>query len=120
MRASSAHPSHGLETFLVFSSPSRPLPSLFATSFIGATMIWSMAQVFYELEDERQRVGATDVALLRVEQLCPFPFDLCDRELKRYPSEYLTKRQLEQRLMLVSPESSSDTPVSASLSPQCD
>lgn len=44
-------------------------------------------QVFYELEEERQRVGATDVALLRVEQLCPFPFDLCDRELKRYPSE---------------------------------
>jgi len=45
----------------------------------------SVAQVFYELEDERQRVGATDVALLRVEQLCPFPFDLCDRELKRVP-----------------------------------
>lgn len=44
-------------------------------------------QVYYELDDERTRVGGTDVAICRVEQLCPFPYDLIQRELKRYPSE---------------------------------
>lgn len=44
-------------------------------------------QVYYELEEERKRIEADDVALLRVEQLCPFPYDLFIRELNRYPSE---------------------------------
>ena len=28
------------------------------------------------------------MAICRVEQLCPFPYDLIQRELKRYPSEF--------------------------------
>ncbi|PKI62089.1 hypothetical protein CRG98_017462 [Punica granatum] len=43
-------------------------------------------QVYYELDDERKKVGAKDVAICRVEQLCPFPYDLIQRELKRYPN----------------------------------
>lgn len=43
-------------------------------------------QVYYELDEERKKVGAKDVAICRVEQLCPFPYDLIQRELKRYPS----------------------------------
>jgi len=42
--------------------------------------------VYYELRDERENSGRTDVAICRVEQLCPFPYDLVQRELKRYPS----------------------------------
>ena len=44
-------------------------------------------QVYYELEEERERLQADDVAILRVEQLCPFPYDLVQRELQRYQGE---------------------------------
>jgi len=48
-----------------------------------------LLQVYYELDDHRSKVDASDVAICRVEQLCPFPYDLVQRELKRYPSMYL-------------------------------
>eukprot|EP00244_Chara_vulgaris_P003035 TRINITY_DN15435_c0_g1_i1.p2 TRINITY_DN15435_c0_g1~~TRINITY_DN15435_c0_g1_i1.p2 ORF type:complete len:247 (+),score=49.04 TRINITY_DN15435_c0_g1_i1:83-742(+) len=41
-------------------------------------------KVHYELEEERQRAGADDVAICRVEQLSPFPWDLAIREIDRY------------------------------------
>eukprot|EP01018_Ginkgo_biloba_P020795 Gb_16333 [translate_table: standard] len=43
-------------------------------------------KVYYELDEERQRIEGKDVAICRVEQLCPFPYDLVQRELKRYPN----------------------------------
>ncbi|KAF2570119.1 hypothetical protein F2Q70_00002281 [Brassica cretica] len=52
-------------------------------SVIRKTII---THVYYELDDERKKVGASDVAICRVEQLCPFPYDLIQRELKRYPN----------------------------------
>ena len=48
--------------------------------------IFYPVQVYYELDEERRKVEAKDVAICRVEQLCPFPYDLIQRELKRYPS----------------------------------
>jgi 2-oxoglutarate dehydrogenase E1 component len=40
--------------------------------------------VFYELHAERERQGKqNDVAIVRLEQLAPFPFDLVCRELYR-------------------------------------
>lgn len=45
-------------------------------------------QVYYELDEERKKNGAKDIAICRVEQLCPFPYDLIQRELKRYPSMF--------------------------------
>jgi hypothetical protein len=42
------------------------------------------SQVFYELHAERERQGKqNDVAIVRLEQLAPFPFDLVCRELYR-------------------------------------
>eukprot|EP00897_Mesotaenium_endlicherianum_P004573 jgi/Mesen1/4143/ME000218S03262 len=43
-------------------------------------------KIYYELDEERERTKSHDVAICRVEQLCPFPYDLFDRELKRYPN----------------------------------
>ena len=44
-------------------------------------------QVYYELKAEREKQGMEgEVALIRVEQLAPFPFDLVCRELRRYPN----------------------------------
>ena len=44
-------------------------------------------QVYYELAAERAKQGKQgEVALIRMEQLAPFPFDLVMRELRRYPN----------------------------------
>ncbi|GAB4844989.1 hypothetical protein Ancab_038382 [Ancistrocladus abbreviatus] len=49
-------------------------------------LILCSGKVYYELEDGRDKVNGSDVAICRVEQLCPFPHDLIQRELKRYPN----------------------------------
>ena len=53
--------------------------------FITINVLYSL-QVYYELDEQRTKEDAKDVAICRVEQLCPFPYDLVQRELKRYPS----------------------------------
>ena len=43
-------------------------------------------QVYYDLAKGREERGLQEeVAVVRVEQLAPFPFDLVMRELRRYP-----------------------------------
>ncbi|XP_011024057.1 PREDICTED: 2-oxoglutarate dehydrogenase, mitochondrial-like [Populus euphratica] len=49
-------------------------------------LVLCSGKVYYELDEERRKVEAKDIAICRVEQLCPFPYDLIQRELKRYPS----------------------------------
>ncbi|CAN1148790.1 2-oxoglutarate dehydrogenase, mitochondrial [Linum perenne] len=49
-------------------------------------LVLCSGKVYYELDEERGRVQGKDIAICRVEQLCPFPFDLVQRELKRYPN----------------------------------
>ncbi|KAM0953283.1 putative oxoglutarate dehydrogenase (succinyl-transferring) [Dioscorea sansibarensis] len=49
-------------------------------------LILCSGKVYYELDEERKKVDRKDVAICRVEQLCPFPYDLIQRELKRYPN----------------------------------
>eukprot|EP00249_Psilotum_nudum_P024731 c29278_g1_i4 orf=531-3692(-) len=49
-------------------------------------LVLCSGKVYYELDEERERVKGHDVAICRVEQLCPFPYDLVQRELKRYPN----------------------------------
>ena len=44
-------------------------------------------QVYYDLRNERKEQSKEkEIAIVRVEQLAPFPFDLINRELKRYPN----------------------------------
>jgi len=42
-------------------------------------------QVYYDLESRREKAGRNDVAILRLESLCPFPFKELIKELKEYP-----------------------------------
>ncbi|XP_020582994.1 2-oxoglutarate dehydrogenase, mitochondrial-like [Phalaenopsis equestris] len=49
-------------------------------------LVLCSGKVYYELDDYRQKSNRKDVAICRVEQLCPFPYDLVQRELKRYPN----------------------------------
>lgn len=57
--------------------------------WIAEDLLITRLQVYYELDEERKKVNGKDIAICRVEQLCPFPYDLVQRELKRYPSMYL-------------------------------
>lgn len=44
-------------------------------------------QVYYELAAERAKQGKQgEVALIRMEQMAPFPFDLVMREMRRFPN----------------------------------
>jgi 2-oxoglutarate dehydrogenase complex dehydrogenase (E1) component-like enzyme len=50
-------------------------------------LIFCSGKVYYELEATREEAGQVGkIAICRVEQLAPFPFDLVMRELKRYPN----------------------------------
>ncbi|XP_071724155.1 uncharacterized protein [Rutidosis leptorrhynchoides] len=49
-------------------------------------LVLCSGKVYYELDEHRKSVDGKDVAICRVEQLCPFPYDLIQRELKRYPN----------------------------------
>ncbi len=44
-------------------------------------------QVYYEINAERKKRGLEqEIAIVRLEQLAPFPFDLVGREIRRYPN----------------------------------
>lgn len=58
-------------------------------------LVLCTGKVYYELAAERERVGASDVAIVRVEQVAPFPFDLVSRELRRYPNAEIMWAQEE-------------------------
>jgi len=50
-------------------------------------LIFCTGKVYYDLYQRRQELGLQqDIAICRVEQIAPFPFDLVGRELKRYPN----------------------------------
>ncbi|WCJ19551.1 2-oxoglutarate dehydrogenase mitochondrial [Euphorbia peplus] len=49
-------------------------------------LILCSGKVYYVLNEERNKNSGKDIAICRVEQLCPFPYDLIQRELKRYPN----------------------------------
>ncbi|KAF3773154.1 2-oxoglutarate dehydrogenase [Nymphaea thermarum] len=62
------------------------MTTLFLRSLEGIRrLVLCSGKVYYELDEERKKVGAKDIAICRVEQLCPFPYDVIQRELKRYP-----------------------------------
>ncbi|KAF3773155.1 putative 2-oxoglutarate dehydrogenase E1 component DHKTD1-like protein [Nymphaea thermarum] len=63
------------------------MTTLFLRSLEGIRrLVLCSGKGYYELDEERKKVGAKDIAICRVEQLCPFPYDLIQRELKRYPT----------------------------------
>jgi len=50
-------------------------------------VVFCTGKVYYELDAERETNGTeNEVKIVRIEQLSPFPWDLVDRELRRYPN----------------------------------
>ncbi|KAL3319584.1 hypothetical protein Ciccas_001735 [Cichlidogyrus casuarinus] len=63
-------------------------------------VILCSGKVYYELVAERHSVGLDDaIAICRVEQLTPFPYDLIKAELEKYPNAYVQWVQEEHKNM---------------------
>ncbi|XP_041443494.1 2-oxoglutarate dehydrogenase, mitochondrial isoform X1 [Xenopus laevis] len=61
-------------------------------------LIFCTGKVYYELTKERSgRDMEGDVAIARVEQLSPFPFDLVEKEVQKYPNADLVWCQEEHK-----------------------
>lgn len=56
-------------------------------------------RVYYDLDKHRADLAASDVAIVRVEQIAPFPFDLVAAEVARYPNAAVVWVQEEPRNM---------------------
>jgi len=54
-------------------------------------------KVYYDLAEEREKSKKNDVAILRLEQLYPFPFDLVSHEVAKYPKAEIVWAQEEHK-----------------------
>jgi len=62
-------------------------------------LIFCSGKIYYELEKERNVSGKTDIAICRIEQITPFPFNLVADEVKRYSNAELVFVQEEPKNM---------------------
>eukprot|EP00040_Diaphanoeca_grandis_P011699 m.60001 g.60001 ORF g.60001 m.60001 type:complete len:1002 (-) comp22788_c0_seq1:200-3205(-) len=62
-------------------------------------VIFCSGKVYYDLIQERTSKGITDVAIARVEQLSPFPFDLVHKHADEFPNAEVVWCQEEPRNM---------------------
>lgn len=62
-------------------------------------VILCSGKIYYELVDERTKLGITDVAIVRVEQLAPFPWDKVAREAALYKNAEVMWVQEEPKNM---------------------
>nr|XP_039273817.1 2-oxoglutarate dehydrogenase, mitochondrial-like isoform X1 [Styela clava] len=63
-------------------------------------LIFCTGKVYYDIKKERDERGLTnDVAITRIEQIAPFPFDLVEKELEKYPNARIDWTQEEHKNM---------------------
>lgn len=63
-------------------------------------IVFCSGKTYYDLHAERQnRQLESQVAIVRIEQLCPFPFDLIRAELEKYPNAKICFGQEEHKNM---------------------
>lgn len=62
-------------------------------------VVFCSGKVYYNLMQERLKRKQTDVAIARVEQIAPFPFDLVAEEVRKYPGAQLIWTQEESKNM---------------------
>ena len=72
-------------------------------------LIMCSGKVYYELVDERLRRGITDVAIVRIEQIAPFPWDRVAGEAALYSKAEVMWVQVRSHHFLVSSATASAT-----------
>jgi len=61
-------------------------------------LIMCTGKVYYDLVNEREKLGLNDqIAITRIEQVSPFPFDLVQAELGKYPNADISWVQEEHK-----------------------
>lgn len=60
-------------------------------------VIFCSGQVYFDLDEKRAKDGLNDVAIVRVESICPFPFKETIAALKEYPNASVTWSQEEPK-----------------------
>ena len=60
-------------------------------------VIFCAGQVYFDLDERRTKDKHNDVAILRVESLCPFPFKEVAEAMKQYPNAQVTWSQEEPK-----------------------
>lgn len=58
-------------------------------------VVFCSGQVYYDALEARHSRSDDTTALIRLEQLSPFPYDAVERELRRYPKAKVTWLQEE-------------------------
>jgi len=53
-------------------------------------VIFCSGQVYFDIEEARAKEGKNDIAIVRIESLCPFPFKEVIAEMKNYPKASVT------------------------------
>ena len=74
-----------------------PPPLLTTCAVQAKRVLLCSGKVYYELLAHREELGLDNVAIGRVEQICPFPFDLVADELKAHPDAEVMWVQEEPR-----------------------
>lgn len=64
-----------------------------------AKLVFCTGQIYYELLAEREKRGKSDVALVRLEQIAPFPFDRVAKTVAKYPNADIIWAQQEPKNM---------------------
>lgn len=61
-------------------------------------IIFCTGKVYYDIAKERERLGLTsDIAITRLEQISPFPFDIVREEIAKYPNAEIQWVQEEHK-----------------------
>jgi len=61
------------------------------------TLVFCTGQIYYELLNEREQRGRTDVALVRLEQIAPFAFDRVAANCAKYKNAEVVFAQQEPK-----------------------
>jgi 2-oxoglutarate dehydrogenase complex dehydrogenase (E1) component-like enzyme len=61
------------------------------------TLVFCTGQIYYELLGEREKLGVNNVALVRLEQIAPFPFDCVAENAKKYSNAEIVWAQQEPK-----------------------
>mmetsp|Transcript_8973 Transcript_8973/g.15204 ORF Transcript_8973/g.15204 Transcript_8973/m.15204 type:complete len:1007 (-) Transcript_8973:232-3252(-) len=62
-------------------------------------VIFCTGKVYFDLAEERKKRGATDIAIVRLEQIAPFPFDRIQENINAYPNAEVMWSQEEPKNM---------------------
>jgi len=63
------------------------------------TLVFCSGQIYYEILAEREKLGRTNVAIVRLEQIAPFAFDRIAANCERYPNAEVVWAQQEPKNM---------------------